>query len=561
MAAVVAGNAGFLGLRGCWRLSTASRFGHHKAYRFPAPQTGEDMKHYETVVGFGLAIAWLVLLGGPLGAQTAPPLTVTGGGVATCVPLRVRAPYGPSPDVAWTMRLTWQAAASTTVNAWEADAAPPYDRSRTFSAGSYTIAGRWTATGKADVPIAPRAYSCPPDGAPAPLPPPPPPPTEVCGDRIDNDQDGQVDEGCPTTPPPTPDEPIFGVVDPAILGTCSAAQHDRWVLSGGDGFRYRTWHQQIDPIAGCVYGHEHGDNPASFAAPTGVPVHPVRFGYIGRRHPSAAEPLGHEEPHEGFKVFVAKPGDVSDEGRVNRVYSRSVFHMGTGGPRRFLMPHHSGDIIVHHPEFGLTAVTRLMMNTGGLGAVCDPRTQAPVKDVMQLASPCRLNSGYEIWSTQAGVFALVNGIRTEVYRAFATPAVFDPITVLDRATPTALVYVWDARMDASMTFPGDDRRGARGCQRENYAQPGYWYNGGGPATTYYTDAMGEPLDAAHPLAIAQFVSRSHSVGAPATNDGLVQFKMRVDYCSGVERDRNGNIVRMRAGISGTLDPSKLGLKN
>lgn len=30
----------------------------------------------------------------------------------------------------------------------------------------------------------------------APPPPPPPPPTEVCGDKIDNDGDGQVDEGC-----------------------------------------------------------------------------------------------------------------------------------------------------------------------------------------------------------------------------------------------------------------------------------------------------------------------------------------------------------------------------
>ncbi len=32
--------------------------------------------------------------------------------------------------------------------------------------------------------------------------PPPPPPAEVCGDGIDNDQDGQVDEGCTPTPPP-----------------------------------------------------------------------------------------------------------------------------------------------------------------------------------------------------------------------------------------------------------------------------------------------------------------------------------------------------------------------
>ena len=101
------------------------------------------------------------------------------------------------------------------------------------------------------------------------------------------------------------------------------------------------------------------------------------------------EPAGHEEPHEGFKVFIALPGEVNDERRVNRVFSRSVFHMGTGGPRRFVTRHHSADIRLIHPEFGLKAFTQLMMDTGGVGAVCDPRTGGPVKDVMQVNSPCR----------------------------------------------------------------------------------------------------------------------------------------------------------------------------
>src|SRR4051812_24321439 len=33
-----------------------------------------------------------------------------------------------------------------------------------------------------------------------PPPPPPPPPVELCGDGIDNDGDGVIDEGCPTSP-------------------------------------------------------------------------------------------------------------------------------------------------------------------------------------------------------------------------------------------------------------------------------------------------------------------------------------------------------------------------
>lgn len=35
-------------------------------------------------------------------------------------------------------------------------------------------------------------------------PPPPPPGQEICGDGIDNDKDGQVDEGCSAPPPPPP---------------------------------------------------------------------------------------------------------------------------------------------------------------------------------------------------------------------------------------------------------------------------------------------------------------------------------------------------------------------
>jgi hypothetical protein len=334
------------------------------------------------------------------------------------------------------------------------------------------------------------------------------------------------------TPTPTPMPPpvpgtIFGSVDPVILGTCSAATHDAWSVDGGDGWRYRTWHPQVDP-SGCVYAHEHGDNPA-MVGNAEIAASPVRFGYIGRRHPSATEPNGHDEPHEGFKVFIANRGEVNDEGRVNRVFSRSVFHMGTGGPRRFTMQHHSAEIRLIHPEFGLKAFTQLMMDTGGTGVVCDPRSPGPIKDVMSLQSPCRLGSGYEIWSTSQ---AVRSGGR-EIYRSFATPAVFDPITVINPSNVGELVYIWDSRMNAVKEF-NDDWSGFRGCQRESYAQPGYWYNSGGP-TTYYTDPMGNQVASSSPFALAQVISASASIGSPATTDGLGAFKMRRDYCQNAGR--------------------------
>lgn len=327
---------------------------------------------------------------------------------------------------------------------------------------------------------------------------------------------------------PHPDGPIWGAVDPSILGECSEAVHDQYVVAGGDGYRYRTWHSQEDS-SGCVFAHEHGDDPGLMTQAE-IAEAPVRFGYIGRRHPMADEPLGHEEPHEGFKVFIALPGERNDENRVNRVWSRSVFHMGTGGPRRFTTQHHSADIRILHPEFGLTAFTQLMMDTGGVGAVCDPRVGTVSKDVMQLQSPCKLPSPYEIWRAEQSVRS---GGR-EVYRAFATPAVFDPITVFNPARPSELVYAWEPAMEPSRAFPENDWSGNRGCDRESYAQPGHWRNRSG-SEVYYTSAMGDEVSPDDPAALMQVVSASDSVGAPATRDGLAAFKIRRNYCGQIEK--------------------------
>jgi len=329
-------------------------------------------------------------------------------------------------------------------------------------------------------------------------------------------------------PPPPSENSIWGVVAPEILGTCSQAVHDQYVIDGGDGFDYRTWHPQVDP-SGCVFGHEHGDDPNS-SANSEIKSQPVLFGYVGRRMVMPDMPNGHEEAHEGFKVFVANVGEVNDEGRVNRVYSRSVFHMGTGGPKRFVTQFHSADIRLIHPEFGLKAFTRLMMDTGAVTAtVCNPRAQAPTKDVMSLQSPCLLDSSYEIWGTTQRV----RYAGRVIYQAFATPAVFDPVTVFNPANPTEVVYAWDTRVNAIMRWPNNSRSNHRGCERESYAQPGYWYNNAG-RTVFYTDTLGNELPSSDPLAIAQTISQSQSVGSPATNDGLLQFKKRRSWCQNAD---------------------------
>jgi len=523
-----------------------------------------------SLAGFGLAIVADPELRGIAdrleARQTAQPVTADTVGTSTQCSVLVKQPWAPTPDSGWTVQFWRQQTGLPRVNMGVLDSSSPYQQPGTIPTGTHNLGATWTRTGSATIEAPALTYTCGTGGT---TPPPTQPTAVACvgswqGKRQIADlgcqptnkrtlvysetfvvttpasvnppgtacvaangatRETREEVSCVYVPPPTGGlKPIYGVVDPTILGTCSAATHDLRVVDVGLPHRFRTWHPQTD-ITGCVYAHEHGFNPAEMRDPE-IAAAPVAFGVVGYSHRTAAEPNGHEEAHEGFKVFIANPGDRNDEGRVNRVFSRSVFHMGTGGPRRFTLQHHSASIRLKHPEFGLKAFTQLMMNTGQTGAVCDPRTQAPVKDVMQLNSPCKLNSGYEIWSTEQNV----KFQGQQIYRAFATPAVFDPITVLDRANPTAVVYAWDPRMAGSKNFPTDDWSGNRGCDRESYAQPGYWTNTTG-RTEFWTDAMGNEVASNAPYALMQVISATpNNIGSPATNDGLFQFKMRRGFC-------------------------------
>ncbi|MGE3509548.1 MAG: hypothetical protein AB7N65_11760, partial [Vicinamibacterales bacterium] len=182
------------------------------------------------------------------------------------------------------------------------------------------------------------------------------------------------------------------------------------------------------------------------------------------------------------------------------------------------------------PEFGLKAYTRVMMDTGDSETICI-RGREPFKTVLTLTSGCVLVSMYEIWTSQGTVRY---GGR-EVYHIFATPAVFDPITVFDPANPTRVLYTWDPAVNSIFRYPNNDRSYVRGCDRESYAQPGYWYNASTGRDTFYTDAMGNELPSSDPMALQQFVSRHNSIGAPATNDGLVAYKVRRNWCQNSNR--------------------------
>jgi hypothetical protein len=307
-------------------------------------------------------------------------------------------------------------------------------------------------------------------------------------------------------------------VKPEILGTCSPAVHDRFVALGPDGRRYRTWHPQVVPLdaanpggPNCRFAHEHGDDPStSLADPT-----PPLFGYLAAMH-------GMEEPHEGFKVFVINRGTTNDEGRTATTSTRVMAHMGTGGPRRFTLRHHTLEFDLVSPT-GHEVHVQGMADTGLAGSICqrdrslsDTDRSNDVGRTFVVAPGAGCDAGgslYEIWQ-----FTLDVGAATVI----ASTAVFDPITVLTPSnTATAVPTV--------TAYP---RFGAQqGCDRESYHGPVYWYRGTGP-NRFFTDVMGNPLppDAAAGTAVEQWVSNHTDIGIPMNHDQS-QMKLRSAHCA------------------------------
>ena len=124
---------------------------------------------------------------------------------------------------------------------------------------------------------------------------------------------------------PAPD-PIDHTQPRAPDGTpvCAKWVHDRHAVQKG-GSIWATWHPPRDPRYECAFGHEHGSNPRAFRhfRRAGMPA----FGPIGAY-------AGSDEPHAGFKVFVA------NEDRKDHAWM-VVLHQGSGSPRRGMVRFHS----------------------------------------------------------------------------------------------------------------------------------------------------------------------------------------------------------------------------
>lgn len=283
--------------------------------------------------------------------------------------------------------------------------------------------------------------------------------------------------GNPPPPPPSSTSgAIFGVVGADTLGTCSAAVHDKYVTTGPDGRLYRTWHPARDP-SGCTFGHEHGDDPATSNIYNGKPV---PFGYVAAQ---LNPPM--DEPHVGFKCFVHNKGTRNDEGGVMLHDSYYCFHMGTGGATRFTTRFHS-------LVFYLRTSSGYIMNLQGMadtGSSADSICANPRQGRTVQAFGCLIDSPYEIWANKLFIRNRGNVVASVI----TSTAVFDPITSMDPADKTRLVYSWSPEAQEKIFRFDDPKEYFRGCDREAYTGPVAWYNRGG-STVYYTDPYGNVVD-------------------------------------------------------------------
>jgi hypothetical protein len=223
----------------------------------------------------------------------------------------------------------------------------------------------------------------------------------------------------------TAPDPIDHTQPKAPDGTpvCAKWVHDRQTVEKG-GRAWATWHPPRDPKYGCAFGHEHGSNPRAFHhfRRTGMPA----FGPIGAF-------AGSDEPHAGFKVFVANEDRKGNAWMV-------VLHQGSGSPRRGTVRFHSLETWLFRNgrrEAGgagrsgghLVAHTRTMADFGEAVPNC---RGARLSATMRLLPSPHCGNVYEEWATVLDVGG--------VFGARPAFGIDNAITQFDPADPERIVF-------------------------------------------------------------------------------------------------------------------------
>ncbi len=274
--------------------------------------------------------------------------------------------------------------------------------------------------------------------------------------------------------------PYTGEKTPNGREVCADWVHDQHKTLAPDGNYYKTWHPQIDPTYGCVFGHEHGSDPRKFIgfAQSGMPA----FGYaaaVGDHHDEI-------EAHAGFKVYV-----VNDDLR-GKAWMLTL-HQGSGSPRRAFIQHHTAEIwLMKRKTKTLLAHVNLLADFGAYVPNC-PNTPGafPFRSVPQAGC----ESVYESWNPDINVGGY--------FRATPNFDIDNATTRINPADPTG-TYANTAACGGNDPFGWDSY--CKGDKR-SMAHPRWVLNNTGASSTFYTDAYGNLMDGAGAGRIEQFVKR------------------------------------------------------
>ena len=164
-----------------------------------------------------------------------------------------------------------------------------------------------------------------------------------------------------------------GAPTPVAAQPCPVWVHDRYAAQAPDGKWYPTWHPTKDPQFGCVFGHEHGDDPYGSGA---LGSWNVPFGYVGVG-------IGHLEAHPGFKIFrwdnVQSPQNAPSH---NGAKLLMMVHQGSSNGNAFTEARHEVHFHYLHPSDGREVHVQMMAVFGELRVGCgahDPDMDLIVK--------------------------------------------------------------------------------------------------------------------------------------------------------------------------------------
>ena len=307
-----------------------------------------------------------------------------------------------------------------------------------------------------------------------------------------------------STPPPTQPGPTatpapggdtFPAVNALILGTCSAAVHDRYATTGPDGKKYRTWHPVTVPVdpndaskGTCTFAHEHGDQPH-----TGGPL--PAFGYAAAVHGMFNEIAA----HAGFKVFSHYANGSSGMGGPESDYRglaidfTVVIHQGSAGRGRLTESMHSLEFWSRYQNRETHIYS--MANTGTLsGKGCDSGQDIMSRIVVDSCAP-----QYETWgfSTNIGgawsvgmIAAVTNPMNHMSGSTPCADATCSNITLLSTSENVCgnQIVACDNRLPFGKHDHGLENFWL-GNQRTIHEPDWVWSNNGG-AEFFCTDAMG-----------------------------------------------------------------------